>query len=488
MPILSYGRALTHHAERQPDAPTLICEDRSVTRAELDRGSNRLARAFAERGVGHGDFVTLALANGVGFVEACFACWKLGAVPQPISSRLPFSERVAIIAQADPKLILGAEPGEHGDRPALAADFDSSSYDESGLPDAVSPHRQALASGGSTGRPKVIVDALAAEVDPEEAFYGNEPGSTVLIPGPLFHAGPFINCHVTVLIGGTAILMQRFDPARTLELIDRHGVQWVNLVPTMMHRIWRLPEDQRNSYDLSSLRRVMASGAACPAWLKRNWIEWIGAERVWEAYGATERIGGTVISGTDWLAHPGSVGKPTHGRKLRVMDESEKECAPGEVGEIYFMPPGGKGSTYSYIGAQAQSTDDGWETLGDMGYLDEDGFLYLVDRRTDMIVTGGENVYPAEIEAALDAHPAVQSSAAIGLPEDDLGQRVHAIVETSRPVGEDELREHLAEHLARYKIPRSFEFVNEPLRDDAGKLRRSRLREERIGRGSSPTT
>ena len=160
----------------------------------------------------------------------------------------------------------------------------------------------------------------------EEAFYGNEPGSTVLIPGPLFHAGPFINCHVTVLIGGTAILMQRFDPARTLELIDRHGVQWVNLVPTMMHRIWRLPEEQRERYDLSSLRRVMASGAACPAWLKRNWIEWIGAERVWEAYGATERIGGTVISGTDWLAHPGSVGKPTHGRKLRVMDESDKEC------------------------------------------------------------------------------------------------------------------------------------------------------------------
>jgi bile acid-coenzyme A ligase len=259
----------------------------------------------------------------------------------------------------------------------------------------------------------------------------------------------------------------------------------VLFVPTMMQRIWRLPEAVRRRYDVSSLARVMSTGAPSPAWLKRAWIEWLGPEKIFEAYGGTERSGGTLISGTDWLAHPGSVGKPTLGRKIRIQRADGRECSPREVGEVFMMPPGGRGTTYRYIGAEPIAAADGWETLGDMGYVDEDGFLYLVERKSDMLLVGGANVYPAEIEAALDAHPAVRSSAVIGLPDDDLGQRVHAIVDATAPVTEAELRAHLERHLVAYKIPRSFELVSEPLRDDAGKLRRSALRDERVARRSA---
>jgi bile acid-coenzyme A ligase len=252
------------------------------------------------------------------------------------------------------------------------------------------------------------------------------------------------------------------------------------MVPTMFVRLLKLPAEVRGRYDLSSLRRVMCTGAPSPAWLKRAWIEWLGPEKIYEAYGGTERIAGTIISGTEWLEHPGSVGKPTLGRKIRILDEQGKECPAGTVGELFMMPAGGRGSTYQYLGAEATATADGWESLGDMGYLDADGYLYLVERKTDMILCGGANVYPAEVEGALDAHPAVRSSAVIGLPDDDLGSRVHALVDAPGGVSEAQLRAWLAERLVPYKIPRSFEFVSEPLRDDAGKVRRSALREARL--------
>jgi bile acid-coenzyme A ligase len=274
--------------------------------------------------------------------------------------------------------------------------------------------------------------------------------------------------------------MERFDAEQALALIERDGIQWVAFVPTMLLRIWKLPPEARARHDLSSLVRVVSSGAPCPRWLMREVIHWLGPERVFEAYGGTERIGGTLISGREWLERPGSVGRPTGGRRIRILGDDGRELPPGEIGEVFMMPPGGRGSTYRYVGAEAKATGDGWETLGDLGYVDADGFLYLVDRRTDLIVTGGSNVYPAEVEAALEAHPCVQSCAVIGLPDDDLGQRVHAIVEARPPTDAAALRAHLAEHLVRYKVPRSFEFVDAPLRDEAGKVRRSALRDARI--------
>jgi bile acid-coenzyme A ligase len=370
-----------------------------------------------------------------------------------------------------------------GPAPTVPAQFvPEPHHSDAPLPDRTSPSRQALASGGSTGRPKLIVDALPAQCDPTQPFYGNQPGSTVLVPGPQYHAAGFLNTSITLVLGGTVVLLERFDPVAALAAIERHRVQWVSFVPTMLLRIWRLPEAERTRYDVSSLERVVSSAAACPAWLMRELIGWLGPDRVFEAYGGTERIGGTLISGREWLEHPGSVGRPTDGRKIRILDEQGHELPPGEIGEVFMMPPGGRGSTYRYIGADARATKDGWETLGDLGYLDGDGFLYLVDRRTDMIVTGGANVYPAEVEAALEAHPGVRSCAVIGLPDPDLGQRVHAIVEAEAPLADAELREHLAQHLARAKHPRSFEFVDAPLRDEAGKVRRSALREARMPR------
>jgi len=479
----SYAATVAGHAAREPDRPAVVLGDEALPFAALDRRANRLARAFAGLGVGPDALVTLALPNSLAFHPACLAAWRLGATPQPVSARLPEPERRAIVELARPALIVGAPAGERYERPSVAADFaPDPALSDAPLPDVTARHVRAMTSGGSTGRPKLIIDLTPAICDPALPENGMTPGGVALVPGPLYHAGPFITSWNQILYGGTAVLMERFDAEQALALIERHRVDWVLFVPTMMQRIWRLPEATRRRYDLSSLRRVMCTGAPSPVWLKRAWIEWLGPERIFEAYGGTERSGGTLISGNEWLAHPGSVGRPTGGRRIRALRPDGSECAPREVGELYVMPPGGQGSTYRYLGAEPAATADGWETLGDLGYLDEEGWLYLVERKSDMILVGGANVYPAEIEAALEAHPAVRSSAVIGLPDDDLGSRVHAIVDASAPVTEAELRAHLAERLAAYKIPRSFELVSELLRDDAGKLRRSALREARVGR------
>jgi bile acid-coenzyme A ligase len=250
-----------------------------------------------------------------------------------------------------------------------------------------------------------------------------------------------------------------------------------------MHRIWRLPEATRRKYDLSSLRVVLHMAAPCPIWLKEWWIDWLGPERIFELYAGTERQGFTSITGQEWLEHKGSVGKVGAGFGLKVLDQDGNTLGPGEVGEIYFLPEAGPGATYRYIGAEPRRAGN-WESLGDMGHLDEDGYLYLADRRTDLILSGGANIYPAEVESAIDAHPNVLSSAVIGLPDDDMGQMVHAIVQLKPGLrgdeAEDELRAFVAQRLTKYKLPRSFEFVDSPLRDDAGKIRRSQLREDRV--------
>src|SRR5262245_51426122 len=226
---------------------------------------------------------------------------------------------------------------------------------------------------------------------------------------------------------------------------------------------------------------MMHMGAPCPPWLKEAWITWLGPERVHELYGGTEGLSYTWITGTEWLTHRGSVGKPLAGGQMQIRDAHGHVLPPGAVGEIYMRPDAGPGTTYHYIGAEPRRVD-GWESLGDLGWMDEEGYLYLADRQTDMILRGGANVYPAEVEAALDAHPKVRSSAVIGLPDEDLGHRIHAIVQVDGEVTDAELRAHLADRLASYKLPRTFERTVEPLRDDAGKVRRSALRTSRVGR------
>ncbi|MGH6997597.1 MAG: AMP-binding protein, partial [Phenylobacterium sp.] len=286
-------------------------------------------------------------------------------------------------------------------------------------------------------------------------------------------------------VGCHMVLMPRFEAEATLAEIARNKATWVYLVPTMMNRIWHLPEEVRAKYDLASLETLWHLAAPCPAWLKEAFIHWVGPETVMELYAGTEAQAVTTISGAEWLEHRGSVGKVTVGEMVAVGEDGAF-LPPREVGEIYMRRPAGAPPSYKYIGATAKVLESGWESLGDIGWFDEDGYLYLADRRTDMILVGGSNVYPAEIEAALEEHPEVQSCAVIGFPDDDLGNRIHAIVQTKGSRDEASLRAHLAARLVTYKQPRSYEFVGEPLRDDAGKVRRSALRDERLAAMKQP--
>ena len=482
MGAISISRLISQSADRDPDRPAITHEGRTVTRREFDRRTNRLARAYEQLGVREGDMVTIGLPNSIEFYEAAFAAWKLGATPQPVSARLPKFEQEQIVELADPSLVVGYEPGSLGDRTVLAPGFEPDpSLPDTELPDRVARYWKAPTSGGSTGRPKIIVAESPGSFDFEERLpLRQERDRAQLVPGPLYHNAPFSFSTQGLMLGNHVIVMTRFDAEETLSLIEQHQVDWTMMVPTMMLRIWKLRAEVRNRYDLSSLRIMLHLAAPCPPWLKEEWINWLGGDRIHELFGGTEGTGATWITGDEWLEHRGSVGKLLGGAQVKVVDPDGNDLPPGEVGEIYLLPAGGQGSTYHYIGAESKAIEGGWESLGDMGYVDEEGYIYLSDRKTDMILAGGANIYPAEVEAAIDAYPGVRSSAVIGLPDEDLGQQVHAIID--RPEGEvdtDELITFLSERLVRYKVPRSFEWVNEPLRDDAGKTRRSALLKER---------
>ena len=473
MAKVSYGRRVSELADRDPDAVAFVCEERTLSRGDLETRTNRRARAYAERGVGAGDLVTLALPNGIELAEACIATWKLGAVPNPISPRMPPAERAGIVERGKPALVVDA-PEEP-----------DASLPDGPLPDMTPPHERALASGGSTGAPKLILPANPGSYDADAPSPMFKAKRAVLVSGPMSHAVPFSAAFQGLFGGATVVILPRFDAAEALAAVARHRVDRMHVVPTMMLRIWRLPEVERMGHDVSSLDFVMTGGAPCPAWLMRTWIDWLGPDVLCEAFGPSERIGGTFITGREWLEHPGSVGKPMPTSQLRILDpQTGAELPTGELGEIYMLPAAGPGSTYRYVGSDARRTPDGWESVGDMGWLDSDGYLYLGDRRTDMILTGGHNVYPAEVEAALTEHPAVRSCCVIGLPDEDLGSRVHALVELDTNVSDDALLDHLRERLVAWKLPRDLERVDAPLRDDAGKVRRAALRAERLPGGS----
>lgn len=478
---ITLSSILAHHARRSPAQAALVVNDVPVSYDELDARTNQRARMLAAHGVGQGDFVTVALPNGLEFYETTFAIWKLGAIPNVVSAKLARPEMAAILDIVRPKLFIGTPP-EPG-FPALVGGRSAlDQYSTDPLPEVISPHWKAMTSGGSTGRPKVIVDAMPARWDPEEGFLCQRPGDVILNPGPLYHNAPF-NCIFTGLfVGGTIVEMGKFDALRTLQLIETHKVNWVTMVPTMMHRIWRLGPDVLSDYTLPSLRVMLHMAAPCAPWLKEAWIDWLGSERIYEYYGTTEAIGSTMISGTDWLAHRGSVGRVREGYEMAILEEEGQRCPAGEVGEIYFRPQDGVGSTYHYLGSTAKRIGE-WESTGDLGSVDEDGYLYLSDRRNDLIISGGANIYPAEVEAAIDAHPAVRTSAVIGLPDEDWGARVHAIVQPieGAVLGDMELLEFVTDRLAKFKLPKSIEFTRDALRDEAGKVRRAALRDARMG-------
>jgi bile acid-coenzyme A ligase len=485
---VSFGRRITDLAAADPQRPAVTCGPTGLTRAELEAAANRLARRLSTVGVTVGSMVTIALPNSLEFIVAMVAAWKLGAIPQPVSPRLPLRELRSVIELAESPVVLGLDRGMEGTslgegRSVLPIEelWPSGLSDEP-LEDAVSPAWKAPTSGGSTGTPKLIVSGDAGLIKPDGPRpLLLDPDDSLVMPGPLYHNGPLVWTCQALLWGAHVVLLQRFDPEATLAAIAEHRAEVVYLVPTMMKRIWRLPEQVREGFDLSCLRVVWHLAEPCPPWLKQAWIDWLGPDRIIELYAGTEGQVATVITGTEWLAHRGSVGRPING-DISICDAEGNELPPGAEGEVWLRGRR-KSPTYHYVGASPRRREGGWESLGDCGWLDDDGYLYLGDRMLDMILTGGANVYPAEVEAAINEHPAVQSCAVIGLPDEDRGHIVHAIVEASPDrVSPHDLNGFLAERLVAYKLPRSIEFVDEPLRDEAGKVRRSQLRAERIGR------
>jgi bile acid-coenzyme A ligase len=482
MALISLSRIIAHWTAVQPARAALHHEGQQLTWGELEARTNRLARAYQALGVKKDDFVTIALPNGIEFFEACIATWKAGATPQPVSARLPKFERDQIVEVGAPSLVVGVAPDEYAPIPCVPMGYQpDGSLSNTALPEVTSVSYKAMTSGGSTGRPKLIVSKSPAAADPDVPLLEIPQQGCMLIPGPLYHNGPFLWAMTALFKGCTVVVTTRFDAEETLRLIESHKVDVVYMVPTMMRRIWALPEDVRTRHDLSSLKALWHLAAPCPPWLKECFIEWLGPEVIWELYGGTEGQGSTTIQGTEWLTHKGSVGKPVATCEMKVVDEAGQTLPPGQVGEVFIRPLAGAGTTYHYIGAEAKAIEGGWESLGDMGWMDAEGYLYLTDRLSDMILVGGANIYPAEVEAALDAFPGVRSSAVIGLPDEDMGARLHAVIDRPEgPADPKAMEAHLAERLVRYKVPKSFEYVDEPVRDDAGKVRRKSLREARI--------
>ncbi|MEQ8742991.1 AMP-binding protein [Parasphingorhabdus sp.] len=479
--LLSFSARLAELAASRPSSKAVTCGDQSLSYADLHRRSNRLARGLRALGVGQGDLVTIGLPNSVGFVEACWGIWKLGATPQPVSFRLPAGELANIVNLANPPLIIGDFTGLEK-RPVVGLEeIEANSDGDSDLEkDLTAPILKAPTSGGSTGSPKLILSGKPAVVPEEpESEWGWEMSSetTALIPAPLYHNAGFGMMYTAINRGAHLVLTPRFDPELTLAEIERTRATWIYLVPTMMNRIWQLPSEIRNNYDLTCLKSLWHLAAPCPAWLKLEFINWLGPEVVMELYGGTEGQATAMISGIEWLSHRGSVGRAVSGQFCIIGDDS-KPLESGQTGEVYMRRNAGDPPTYHYRGAEARTLPGGWESLGDMGWMDEEGYLYLADRRADIILVGGANVYPAEVEAALDRYKGVLSSAVIGLPDADLGEAVHAIVQALPGVSVDSLMTFLKDQLVSYKLPKSIKFVDTPLRDEAGKLRRSSLRDE----------
>ena len=347
-------------------------------------------------------------------------------------------------------------------------------------------------TSGTTGMPKGVRRPLG-DGDPAEILgaigritargFGNEPGAGVCLTcGPLHHAGPSMMSSTTLHVGHSQVLMDKWTPEGCLEMIERYRVTCAQMVPTMFYRLLALPEETRARYDTSSLVSIVHTGAPCPVEVKRRMMDWWGPV-IFETYGGTEGAA-TIAKPHRWLAKPGTVGKPIHGVDLTILDDDGNELGTGEVGDVYIRSRRGTRAEYFKDPERTRSIFRGdYFTLGDMGYVDEDGFLFLIDRKKDMIISGGVNIFPAEIEAAMLSHPAVRDVAVIGIPDPEWGEQVKAIVATMPDVDEDatlarELIAFCRDRLAHYKCPRTVDFRDDLPRADNGKLYKRRIRDE----------
>lgn len=477
-----------------------------VTFDELEARANRLAHHFREQGLREGDVVAILMENNQHIHAVMWAARRSGLYYVPISTHLTSAEAAYIIDNSGAKAIVGSAKlrdtlaGLGDELPnglpgtLLIADGDLDGwlrYPEAVADQPDTPIDDELDgdllqySSGTTGRPKGIKRELP-HVHPSEtpgmmaALVGfwMHPDAVYLSPAPLYHTAPSVWSMQVQAAGITTVVMEKFDAEGCLDAIQKHRVTHGQFVPVMFTRMLKLPESVRNSYDLSSLERVMHAAAPCPVEIKKQMIDWWGPI-VDEYYASSEAIGATLIFAEDWLTHPGSVGKPLSG-VVHVLDENGNELPPGQPGEIYFE--GGQDFEYLNDAEKTASSRDkrGWKTVGDIGYIDEDGYLYLTDRRHHMIISGGVNIYPQEAENMLVVHPKVMDAAVFGIPDEEMGQSVKAVVQLvdqadATPGFAEELIAWLRDRLAHYKCPRSISFEPQLPRTDTGKLYKQEL-------------
>jgi long-chain acyl-CoA synthetase len=496
--------------------PALICpDDRIVTFAELGDRVNRLSNALRSLGLGVGDIVAALVRNGAEYFELTLATGQVGMYFVPINWHLDPIE-VAYIVRDSGASVIVAEPdlaaglaGHLQDLPVRRFAVGESvtgwqSYDQlDGGPDLPADRTAGLTmryTSGTSGRPKGVKSRLSG-ASPEtcpitaglvgfvRSFNPASEHGTHLAVAPMYHSAPGGFAFANLWSGDTVLLRDRFDAEQTLRDIDNHQVTTGHLVPTHFIRLLRLPREVRQSHRLSSLQSVVHAGAPCPVVVKQHMIDWLGPI-VWEYLGSTEGLV-SIVSPTQWLAKPGTVGKPPAGITVKILDEAGRELPPGDEGTIYFSTGGRPFEYHNDAQKTAASRRHGLTTAGDVGVFDDDGDLFLLDRRTDLIISGGVNIYPAEIEQHLVTHPAVADVGVIGLPDAEWGRKVVAIVlpEPSATAGEqlaEELIAHCATGLASFKRPQQIEFVTEFPRTEAGKVQRHRLRDAFITVGESP--
>jgi long-chain acyl-CoA synthetase len=481
----------------------------AVSFDELEGAANRLARFLGRAGLVPGDTVAILMENNQHIHAAMWAARRSGFYYTMVNTHLSAGEIAYIVADSGAKAVLSSRamrdicallPDALPDglpRVALIADDHLDGWQRypecvQGEPSEPVPHGRGgqllQYSAGSTGRPKGIRRPLnpagVTLTTPVFEALGVTSESVYLSPTPTYHTAPAMWTMAAQSVGATVVMMERFEAERALECIQRYSVTHAQFVPTMFVKMLRLPDAVRRRYDLSSLQRVVHAAAPCPPAVKRQMIEWWGPI-VDEYYGSSEGAGISFIRAEDWLDHQGSVGKPMLGVP-HILDEHGAEVPAGNVGEIYYEG----GYPFEYLNDEAKTaaarTPEGWVTVGDVGYLDDDGYLYLTDRRNHMIISGGVNIYPQEVENELVAHPLVVDAAVFGVPDDVMGQRVQAVVQLTDPTqASDDLADTLLgwlrDRIAHFKCPRSISFEPQLPRTDAGKLYKQRLVEKYSG-------